>query len=101
MATLVVRDRQMYPTGAGYDAERLVATQWREQAEAAQADALAGLPDDVEAHGIIADGHDWEAALDSLPWGGRGGDRDWVEPPRPGRAGVPGLERHDDRGTKG
>lgn len=40
VASLV--DRQMYPTGAGYDAERLVATQWREQAEAAQERATGG-----------------------------------------------------------
>ena len=30
LATFIVRDRQMYPTGAGYDAENLVANQFRD-----------------------------------------------------------------------
>ena len=29
LATLVVRDRQMYPSGVGYDIENMVANQWR------------------------------------------------------------------------
>jgi nucleotide-binding universal stress UspA family protein len=66
LATFVVRDRQMYPSQVGYDAERLVAEQWREQAREAQEQALATLPDAVEA--TIVDGRDWEDALDALPW---------------------------------
>jgi len=68
LATLVVRDRQMYPSQVGYDAERLVAEQWRAQAEEAQEKALATLPDDVAVEAGIAEGRDWEDALDSLPW---------------------------------
>jgi nucleotide-binding universal stress UspA family protein len=45
LSTLVVRDRQMYPSQVGYDAERLVAEQWRVQALEAQERALAELSD--------------------------------------------------------
>jgi len=34
----------------------------------AQEKALAALPDDVEVEAGIAEGRDWEEALDSLPW---------------------------------
>ena len=68
LTTLVVRDRQMYPSQVGYDAERMVAEQWRAQAAEAQEKALAALADDVEVEAGIAEGRDWEEALDSLPW---------------------------------
>ena len=68
LATLVVRDRQMYPSQVGYDAERLVIEQWRAQASEAQEKALATLPDDVEVEAGVFSGRDWEEALDSLPW---------------------------------
>jgi nucleotide-binding universal stress UspA family protein len=68
LTTLVVRDRQMYPSQVGYDAERLVAEQWRSQAEEAQEKALAMLPDDVVVEAGVVSGRDWEDALDSLPW---------------------------------
>jgi nucleotide-binding universal stress UspA family protein len=68
LITLVVRDRQMYPSQVGYDAERLVAEQWRVQALEAQEKALATLPKDVEVESGVVDGHDWEHALDSVPW---------------------------------
>jgi nucleotide-binding universal stress UspA family protein len=68
LTTLVVRDRQMYPSQVGYDAERLVEEQWRAQALEAQERALATLPDDVAAEAGVIDGRDWEHALDSLPW---------------------------------
>jgi nucleotide-binding universal stress UspA family protein len=69
LTTFVVHDRQMYPSQVGYDAERLVAEQWRAQALEAQDKALATLPDDVamEEAGIV-EGRDWEDALDSLSW---------------------------------
>ena len=35
----------------------------------AQEKALATLPDDVAVEAGIAEGRDWEDALDSLPWG--------------------------------
>jgi len=68
LTTFVVRDRQMYPSQVGYDAERLVAEQWRTQALEAQEKALATLPDDVVVEAGIVEGRDWEDALDSLPW---------------------------------
>jgi nucleotide-binding universal stress UspA family protein len=68
LTTFVVRDRQMYPSQVGYDAERLVAEQWRAQAEEAQEKALATLPDDVVVEAGVISGRDWEDALDSLPW---------------------------------
>jgi nucleotide-binding universal stress UspA family protein len=68
LATLVVRDRQMYPSLVGYDAERLVVEQWRQQALEAQEKALATLPEAVEVEAGVFSGRDWEDALDSLPW---------------------------------
>jgi nucleotide-binding universal stress UspA family protein len=68
ITTFVVRGRQMYPSQVGYDAERLVAEQWRAQAMEAQEKALATLPDDVAVEAGIIEGRDWEEALDSLPW---------------------------------
>ena len=68
LTTFVVRDRQMYPSQVGYDAERLVAEQWRAQALEAQEKALATMPDDVAVEAGIVEGRDWEEALDSLPW---------------------------------
>lgn len=68
LATLVVRDRQMYPSQVGYDAERLVARQWAEQARESQARAMEILPGGVEAEAVVVDGRDWEEALDALPW---------------------------------
>jgi nucleotide-binding universal stress UspA family protein len=68
LTTFVVRDRQMYPSQVGYDAERLVAEQWRAQALEAQEKALATLPDDVAVEAGSVEGRDWEDALDLLPW---------------------------------
>jgi nucleotide-binding universal stress UspA family protein len=68
LTTIVIRDRQMYPSQVGYDAERLVVEQWRAQAREAQEKALATLPNDVSVETGIVDGQDWEDALDSLPW---------------------------------
>jgi nucleotide-binding universal stress UspA family protein len=68
LITLVVRDRQMYPSQVGYSAERLVAEQWRAQAEEAQNRALSTLPEDVRVETGIVSGRNWEEALDSLPW---------------------------------
>src|SRR5918998_4074949 len=68
LTTFVVRDRQMYPSQVGYDAERLVEEQWRAQAEEAQESALATLSGDVVVEAGVVSGRDWEDALDSLPW---------------------------------
>jgi nucleotide-binding universal stress UspA family protein len=58
----------MYPSEVGYDAERLVVEQWRQQALEAQEKALATLPGGVEVEAGVFSGRDWEDALDSLPW---------------------------------
>jgi nucleotide-binding universal stress UspA family protein len=68
LTTFVVRDKQMYPSGVGYDAEHMVANQWRAQALEAQQGVLAGLPREVRAETSIGDGPDWKRALASLPW---------------------------------
>jgi nucleotide-binding universal stress UspA family protein len=71
LTTLVVRDRQMYPSHVGYDAERLVAEQWRTQALEAQKKALATLSvgyDDLAVEAGVVSGRDWEDALDALGW---------------------------------
>ena len=68
LITFVIHDRQMYPSQVGYDAERLVAEQWRAQATEAQERALSTLPEDVEVEASVVSGRDWEDVLDSLPW---------------------------------
>lgn len=65
LVTFVVRDKQMYPTGAGYDAEQFVANVLREQAQEAQTALLAGQEGQS---GAIADGPTWRAAFGSLDW---------------------------------
>ena len=68
LTTFVVHDRQMYPSQVGYDAEAMVAEQWRAQATEAQERALSTLPEDVEVEASVVSGRDWEEALDSLLW---------------------------------
>jgi nucleotide-binding universal stress UspA family protein len=68
LMTFVVRDRQMYPTGAGYDAENLVANQWRAQAGEGQKRIIAALPQDPRVTAGIADGKTWKAAFESVSW---------------------------------
>lgn len=65
LVTFVVRDKQMYPTGAGYDAEQFVSNVLREQARDAQTTLLAEQ-DGLSAE--IADGPTWKAAFESLDW---------------------------------
>ena len=68
LATFVVRDKQMYPTGAGYDAENLIYTQFRRQAEEAQDRIMEGWDHPAAISGEVGDGKTWRAALDSLLW---------------------------------
>ena len=68
IATLVVRDKQMYPSGAGYKIENLVSNVWKTQAAEAQEKVLAELPPDLKVTTVIGDGPDWKRALDSLAW---------------------------------
>jgi nucleotide-binding universal stress UspA family protein len=68
IATLVVRDKQMYPSGVGYKIENLVASVWKTQAVEAQEKVVAELPPDLKVTTVIGDGPDWKRALDSLAW---------------------------------
>jgi len=68
LATFVVRDKQMYPTGAGYQVENLVANQWRSQAIAAQKTLLAEIGSDMAVKTEIGDGANWKEALSSIGW---------------------------------
>jgi nucleotide-binding universal stress UspA family protein len=68
LMTFVVRDRQMYPTGAGYDAENLVANQWRAQASEGQGRIIAELPREPRVTAGIADGKNWKSVFDSVDW---------------------------------
>ena len=72
LVTFVVRDRQMYPSFVGYDAENVVANTWREQAIEAQEAATARLPRDVTASTAVGDGRDWRHAIAAVDW--RAGD---------------------------
>jgi nucleotide-binding universal stress UspA family protein len=68
LATFVVRDKQMYPTGAGYQIENLVANQWRAQALAAQKALRAELPAGISVKTTIGDGPTWKDAMQSVDW---------------------------------
>ena len=68
LAIFVVRDKQMYPTGAGYDIEHAVANEWRRQAEEALAAVRARLPAGLAVETVTGDGASWKATLDSVPW---------------------------------
>lgn len=69
LATFVVRDRQMYPSNVGYDAERMVEAEWREQARVSQEAALSAMPQGIpEVEARVAGGEDWNHALGSLEW---------------------------------
>jgi nucleotide-binding universal stress UspA family protein len=68
LATFVVRDKQMYPTGAGYHIENLVANQWRSQAIAAQKALLGELVAGAAVKTAIGDGANWKDALQSIGW---------------------------------
>ncbi|WP_395018619.1 universal stress protein [Dongia sp.] len=70
LVTFVVRDRQMYPTGAGYDVENLVANQWRAQGTEGQNRIIAALPPEPKVTAGIADGKSWKAAFESVAWKG-------------------------------
>jgi len=68
LATFVVRDKQMYPTGAGYQIENVVANQWRSQAIAAQKAMLAGIENPMPIKTVIGDGANWKDTLQSIGW---------------------------------
>ena len=67
LATFIVRDKQMFPSGAGYDIENLVSNQFRAQAQAAHERLVAGLPAPAP-ESALGDGPTWKAAIDSIGW---------------------------------
>ncbi|MTH33989.1 hypothetical protein GL279_05180 [Paracoccus limosus] len=67
LATFIVRDKQMYPTGAGYDVENLVSNQFRSAALQAHERMFAALPGE-RPQSVLGDGPTWKAAIDSLEW---------------------------------
>lgn len=85
VATFAVRGKTMYPTEIGPGAEDMVMAAWSEQAERMHDEALAELPAvqsrDVET--VIAQGRNWQAALDKLEW-----ERDEVLVVGSARAGL-------------
>ncbi len=68
IVTMVVRDRQMYPSPVGYDAEDLVANAGRVQAAEAQRAVREALPPGLAVDCALGDGPSWRDALDSLAW---------------------------------
>lgn len=68
LATFIVRDRQMYPTGAGYDAENMVANQFRSQAQALHDRIRAEWPGPDLPETALGDGKDWRSAVAALAW---------------------------------
>ncbi len=68
LASFIVRDKQMYPTGAGYDVENLVSNQLRAQARAVHDTIRADWTDGPAPDSVLGDGPTWKAAIDSLGW---------------------------------
>lgn len=69
LVSFAVRDRQMYPSLVGYQAEKEVQAAWREQARASLervCKQLAGHapPIDID----VAEGETWDDALSSIEW---------------------------------
>lgn len=68
VATFVVRDKQMVPTGAGYDAEALVEAEFIHQAKARYEEIKLAVGPGLTADLSVGDGRTWETALASLDW---------------------------------
>ena len=69
LVSFAVRDRQMYPSLVGYQAEKGVQAAWREQANASLERVqkqLAGTIPPIEV--AVAEGESWADALNSIEW---------------------------------
>jgi nucleotide-binding universal stress UspA family protein len=69
VVAFAVRDRQMYPSLAGYKAENMIVDAWRERTKA----ALERLQEQLAGHSpplsvALADGESWEEALGQVDW---------------------------------
>lgn len=68
LATFIVRDRQMYPSGAGYDAENMVSNQFRAQANAVHDRVRAEWRVAAAPESVLGDGRTWKQAVGALDW---------------------------------
>ena len=68
LVSFVTRDRQMFPTGAGYDAENMIVNQLRQQIDAEHEKALARIDPGIAAPAAIGDGPNWKEAMHSVGW---------------------------------
>ncbi|ULH14687.1 universal stress protein [Deinococcus sp. KNUC1210] len=69
LVAFAVRDRQMYPSLAGFKAENMIVDAWRERTGAALErlkEQLAGVTPPIES--VMADGEGWDAALSNVEW---------------------------------
>ena len=69
LVAFAVRDRQMYPSLAGFKAENMIVDAWREQTGAALErlqQQLAGVVPPIQS--VMADGEGWDAALSNVAW---------------------------------
>lgn len=69
LVSFAVRDRQMYPSLVGYQAERMIAAEWRIQAETTLErirEQLSGHEPPIEV--AVAEGETWDDAMNHLDW---------------------------------
>ncbi len=68
LATFIVRDRQMYPSGAGYDVENMVSNKFRAQALAVHDQIRAAWDSPLPPQSGLGDGRTWKEAVADLTW---------------------------------
>ena len=68
LATFIVRDRQMFPSGAGYDVENLVSNKFRAQADAVHEGIRASWQGTAAPQSAMGDGRTWKEAVADLGW---------------------------------
>lgn len=68
IVTFAVRDRDITPTAAGYDAENMVINEWRHQIQSEYEKAVSSWESDVPISLEIGDGSTWKESIQSLEW---------------------------------
>ncbi|MBK4217653.1 universal stress protein [Paracoccus caeni] len=68
LASFVVRDRQMYPSIAGYDAEHMISNRIRSEAEALYGRIRKEWQGELPFETVIGDGPNWRQAVNSIDW---------------------------------
>ncbi|KAA8734785.1 universal stress protein [Acinetobacter qingfengensis] len=66
--TFAVRDRDITPTAAGFDAENMVINEWREQIEAKYKELRQSWDSDVPISFEIGEGATWQESIRSIDW---------------------------------